>query len=376
MREESNMNKNLKHQLLVAVCCSATMVMLVENCLAGESAPNPAIAPFAAAQAKGYAETWAAHFRVAVERTNSVGMKLKLIPPGEFNMGATQVEIDRFVSEARQRQVVKLLIDLIQVDAPQHRVKLTRPFYCGAHEVTVGQFRQFVNATGFQTDAEKEGAKVLVYDPPATWKGVAGLNWQTPGIPQDDSHPVVAVSWNDAVAFCVWLSGMERTRYRLPTEAEWEFACRAGTTTAWYVGDDPSALRTAANIADQSYRRTHPSAMDVASWDDGFAYTSPAGRFQPNAFGLYDMHGNVWERCQDWWDAKYYEHSPTVDPTGPDAPVAAPVYGGCKVARGSAFDVGSYSCRSGWHKGADTPSGATQYTGFRVVCEVMKETGK
>jgi formylglycine-generating enzyme required for sulfatase activity len=233
----------------------------------------------------------------------------------------------------------------------------------------VGQFRQFAQATGFRTDAEKEGGKVMVYDPAApAWPTVMGLSWRQPGIPQEETHPVVAVSWNDAVAFCKWLSEREGKIYRLPTEAEWEFACRAGTTTAWSVGDNEQGLRVAANIADESYRQKHPGAV-VAPWNDGFAYTAPVGSFQPNAFGLYDMLGNVWERCQDWWDAKYYDRSPVSDPQGPDSPVPHPIYGGCRVARGGAYDLGPYACRSGWHKGADLPANATQYTGFRVVCE-------
>ena len=120
------------------------------------------------------------------------------------------------------------------------------------------------------------------------------------GFEQTDEHPVVNVSWNDALAFCRWLSKKEGKICRLPTEAEWEYACRAGSTTRYCFGDDASDLGEYAWYGANSDRKTHP-----------------VGTKKPNAWGLYDMHGNAWEWCADGYDAEYYEKSPTDDPTGP-----------------------------------------------------------
>ena len=150
-------------------------------------------------------------------------------------------------------------------------------------------------------------------------------------------HPVVYVSWNDADEFCKWLSKKEGKTYRLPTEAEWEYACRAGTKTRYSFGDDPQELVRYANAADQDRKKLCPGCnVMIPSFDasgkptgkkipfpflagsDGFAWTAPVGKYKPNAFGLYDMHGNGWEWCSDWFDEHYYEKSPVDDPTGPD----------------------------------------------------------
>jgi serine/threonine protein kinase len=156
---------------------------------------------------------------------NSIGMKLVPIPPGKFLMGAPDDEPVRRDHEG-----------------PQHEVVLTRPFYIGVYDVTVGQFRAFVKETGYRTEAETsgEGATVLITDSEAKMDPKA--NWQNPGFEQTDDHPVVCVSWNDAKAFCDWLSKKEGKTYALPTEAQWEYVCRAGSTTRFYCGDDEQEL--------------------------------------------------------------------------------------------------------------------------------------
>src|SRR5262249_17434552 len=141
-------------------------------------------------------------------------------------------------------------------------------------------------------------------------------SWREAGFAQTHEHPVVNVSWNDAVAFCAWLSHKEGRSYRLPTEAEWEYSCRAGTDTRYYSGTDPETVALVGNVADASAKRKFPNWTTIKN-DDGYVFTSPVGRFQANAFGLHDMHGNVWERCQDWYDAAYYKKSPKQDPPGP-----------------------------------------------------------
>ena len=227
--------------------------------------------------------------------TNSIGMKFVLIPAGEFVMGSPKDEEDRLDDEK------------------QHRVRITKPFYLGVCEVTLGDFRQFVTDTGYKTDAEKDGRGGWGRN--ETEDGFdrdPKYNWRNPGFTQTDRHPVANVSWNDAAAFCAWLSKKEGRTYRLPTEAEWEYACRAGTTTRFYHGDDAEGLAKVGNVADASLKRKR---WAIAS-DDGYAFTSPVGGFRPNDFGLYDMHGNVWEWCQDWYDEDRFGKTPLNDLIG------------------------------------------------------------
>ncbi len=248
--------------------------------------------------------------------TNSLGMNFTLIKAGEFLMGSPDTDKDAFDDEK-----------------PQHRVRITRPFYLGVHEVTRGQFRRFVDDSGYQTEAEKDGkggwgwngdAKKFEQNPKYTW-----LN---PGFDQTDEHPVVNVSWNDAVAFAEWLGRKEGVTYRLPTEAEWEYACRSGTTTKYCNGDDSEGLAAVANIADGTLKTKYPKLSSSIAAQDGFIYTAPVGRYNPNAWGLFDMHGNVWEWCSDWYAADYYKRSPVDDPQGPDgASIRVPRGGGCYV---------------------------------------------
>ena len=119
---------------------------------------------------------------------------------------------------------------------------------------------------------------------------------------------MVNVSWNDAVAFCKWLSKKEGKTYRLPTEAEWEYACRAGTTTRYYSGDDPETLAKVGNVADAAFKAKFPDWEYTIKANDGYVFTAPVGKFKPNAFGLYDMHGNAWQWCADWYGEEYYAH--------------------------------------------------------------------
>jgi len=246
--------------------------------------------------------------------TNSIGMKFVLIPAGEFLMGSPKDEEGR------------------DDDEKQHRVRITNPFYLGVHEVTVGDFRQFVTDTGYKTDAEKDGLggggwnetkDSPDYGPKYAWRNV--------GFRQTDRHPVVNVSWNDAVAFCRWLSTLEGRTYRLPREAEWEYACRAGTTTRFYCGDDEDCLTTVGNVADASLNREWPREKWGVTSSDGYAFTSPSGSFRPNDLGAYDMHGNVWEWCQD----RYSSHLPP-------PPGAA----GCRMTRGGGWSSPAIDVRS------------------------------
>jgi sulfatase modifying factor 1 len=274
---------------------------------------------------------------------NSIGMSLAEIHAGHFTMGSPEDEVGR------------------RGDEPQRRVTITRDYHIGKYEVTRGQFRHFVEATMFRTESERNGDGGWGYD------DVIGLipapdpkfTWRNTGYPQTDDHPVVNVSWNDAVAFCNWLSKSEGQTYRLPTEAEFDYACRAGTSTTFYFGQDPEQLAIYANTTDAKLKQRFPDRNSIAA-DDGFLFTAPNGSYKPNNWGLHDMSGNVWE-----WTADWYHNSPptepSIDPTGPKTGTHRVIKGGdwyhdCAFARSaSRFPIPPALCR--------------RHAGFRVVRE-------
>jgi formylglycine-generating enzyme required for sulfatase activity len=178
------------------------------------------------------------------------------------------------------------------------------------------------------------------------------------GYVQTDKHPVVCVSWNDAVAFCKWLSGKEGKTYRLPTEAEWEYACRAGTKTRYFSGDDPRTLADVANTADAAAKGKLELHFALKA-SDGYAFTAPVGQLKPNAFGLYDMQGNAWQWCADWYGKNYYGKSPLDTPRGPD-------YGDRRVVRGGTWCYWPNDARSAKRAG-NSPNDRLDITGFRVA---------
>ena len=215
-----------------------------------------------------------------VEITNSIGMKLVLIPPGKFMMGSP----DSASFPPNQK--------------PQHQVRITKPFFLGKYEVTQEQYE-----------------KVMGTNPSAFSK--SGLYSEKFADRDTGDLPVEMVSLADAQEFCRKLSELPGEKeagrhYRLPTEAEWEYACRAGSTTKWCFGNDQSRLGNYAWYRKNSEGETHQ-----------------VGRKNPNAWGLHDMHGNVWEWCTDWHDVEYYRNSPTDDPTGPSEGSDRVSRGGC-----------------------------------------------
>jgi formylglycine-generating enzyme required for sulfatase activity/serine/threonine protein kinase/Leucine-rich repeat (LRR) protein len=282
--------------------------------------PPLAIAPFDAKQARAHQEAWAKHLGTTVETTNSVGAKMVLIPPGEFLMGSSDEQVEAALKVADEINAGQPTKDRIQnAERPQHKVVLTKPFLMGATEVTIGQFKKF-SAAGYQTEGEKQAIATKTASPPKasapSQPPVAPpqpvKTYLNPGYSVTDDSPAAQITWNDAVAYCRWLTAQEKVIYRLPTEAEWEFACRAGTTTQYSFGDDAAFL-------------------DLYGWyiKNQSGNSQPVGTKLPNAFGLFDMHGNLFEWCQDFWNEKWYELSPTNDPTGSTYIVGWVMRGGC-----------------------------------------------
>lgn len=283
------------------------------------------------------------------EIKNDVGMTLRFVPPGTFTMGSPVSEIGREAQET------------------PHEVELTRGFYLGAHEVTLGQFKQFVAETKFHTDGERDGKGGYGIDESGKIERMhAKFTWKSPGFEQTDNHPVVNVSWTDAKAFCNWLSARESKSYRLPSEAEWEYACRAGTKTAYSHGDAAEGLADVGNGADGSARAKFPEWSKGIKAMDGHVFAAPVGRYKPNALGLHDMHGNVWEWCEDWYVPNSYPRDKQVNPTGP-------VSGNARVQRGGGWSSDTNRLRSAARIGRDPSAYRGCYLGFRVVLEQADE---
>jgi formylglycine-generating enzyme required for sulfatase activity len=305
---------------------------------------------------------------------NRLGMQFVPIPAGSFWMGnAERPEALARAYPQLPGQRFALLAD----ESPVHLVRIRKAFELGRHEVTVGQFRRFVQASGYRPESERDGTGGYgynpAYDPASTPRGDAfegrhpRYSWRNPGFAQGDDHPVVNITWNDAQALADWLTRTEGRRYRLPTEAEWEYACRAGTRTRYPHGDDPEALLRHANLFDQASAQHWPTWQAQAlKGHDGYAFTAPVGRFAPNAFGLHDMLGNTWEWVADWHAddtyAKNAAQSPATDPQGPPE-------GNVRVRRGGSWHTWAFYARCGFR---NWNSPETRYTlvGMRLLREV------
>ena len=235
---------------------------------------------------------------------NSLGMRLVNINPGSFTMGTP------------------IWCEIADLDESAHEVRLTLPYYLGVFEVTQGQYQDVMqaNPSHFRNDKRHDATH---------------------------EFPVDRVTWMEATEFCRRLSALPSERragrvYRLPTEAEWEFACRAGNAALYHFGDDPEELRLYAWFAGNAERSTQP-----------------VGRKLPNASGLYDMHGNVWEWCSDWYDQYDSRNLVTEDPQGPEQ-------GDYRVVRGGAWRSPEENCRSA-DRGCESPTRRCDRVGFRVL---------
>ena len=234
-------------------------------------------------------------------RVNRLGMTFVRVPAGQFLMGAPDEDTSARADER-----------------PRHLVRITKAFELGTTEVTVGQFRAFVTATGYETDAEAGRIEAVFGDANQRKQRAMRYSWRDPGLGrrQGDDEPVVQVTWNDAAEFCRWLSTQDGRTCRLPTEAEWEYACRAGCSALWFCGDDVEVVQRYAWLQDDVGGTTHP-----------------VGTKLPNAFGLFDMHGNVWEWCLDHYGP--YPSKPRDDPNGPDRGKKRILRGGACTRKGT-----------------------------------------
>jgi formylglycine-generating enzyme required for sulfatase activity len=279
------------------------------------------------------------------------GIVLVLIPAGEFLMGSPENELERSKGQ-RERQ---------------HRRIISKPFYMGETEVTVGQFRRFVRAKGYQTDAERgtsdndhnsKGAFATVPLGDREWNTEA--NWQNPfpnlkDYKLQDNHPVVQISWNDARQFCLHFS------LRLPTEAQWEYASRAGSQTRFPWGEAEAGGKGFANLADAASRKRFPVTNVFFPFDDGAALISPVGRYKPNPWMLYDLIGNVEEWCEDAYQK--YPADGADESAAPGDPSAA------RILRGGSWLSNSTTGRAATRIGMK-PSSRRDFQGFRVVATV------
>ncbi len=208
------------------------------------------------------------------------------VPTGRFQMGSPSHEADRKTNEG-----------------PMHEVRIDYALAVGKFEVTRGQWRQFLSESG-----RSGSTGCTVFDTSQNkWVLQNDKSWRDPGFAQDDKHPVVCVKWNEVKAYAEWLGRKTGKRYRLLSEAEFEYVNRAGTSTPWFWGSDPQQACRYANNADTQYAqwRGWPGVTGGAKCDDGYANTGPVGRYQPNVFGLYDTTGNVWEWTEDCWNEGY-----------------------------------------------------------------------
>ena len=269
--------------------------------------------------------------------------EMVVIPAGRFVMGAVPDEEERegLSDQFRNRS------------QPQRGVNV-EPFSAGKFEVTRGQYRVFAEATGRSSD----GCFVWAG---AEFEKDQTKDWRNPGYAQDDPHPVACVSWDDASAYVRWLSQKTGRDYRLLTEAEWEYAARAGATTTRFWGDAGNMSCGYANGADLTAMAQVPGASYwlVANCNDRYAYTAPVGSYRANAFGLYDMLGNVGEWTQDCWNGNY---------SGAPTDGSAWAAGDCflRVVRGGSWEDAPLGLRAAYRVGS--PTVIRVYTrGFRVA---------
>jgi formylglycine-generating enzyme required for sulfatase activity len=315
---------------------SEDLTALLAACLASRAERRPDDAGVLAARLRALMAPSAAPRHSSRASVNHpLGMRFAYCPPGTFLMGSPPAE------RGRQPHVS---VSPNSAET-QHRVRLSCGFYLAVHPVTRGQFARFVRETGYRTEAEVRGSADEWTG--SAWQSVPGRSWRAPGFDQRDDHPVCCMGWGDVQAFCAWLTRLDGRTYRLPTEAQWEYACRSGTATPFAFGETLST-----DLANYDGRRAYGTGVPGVRR----GRTTPVGSFPPNAWGLHDMHGNVWEWCADWLG--YYPEGEVEDPIGPASS------GFCATRGGSWANDPSY-CRSA-HRDWNQLTICYTTVGFRV----------
>ena len=300
--------------------------------------------------------------RDPLERTKvftdpTTGMEFVLVPGGCYMMGQSEKGKRQLIKERGQKEYDQYFKD----DLPRHEVCVDA-LYVAKHEVTVGQFRRFVKATGYRTDAEKnsdgkQGCYAMKGADGLSWR--KGYDWNFPGFIQEDNQPVVCVSWNDSQKYIDWLNRQGNQTYRLATEAEWEYAARGNSDTIRFWGDDPDQACSYANVADRTKSPRNTSFSNKHECSDDYWFTSPVGTYRPNPFGLYDMLGNVWEWTGDRYSSSYYKGSPRHNPQGSSS-------GSSRVIRGGSWGNDPAIARAA-ARYRGRPGDRSENLGFRLV---------
>lgn len=239
------------------------------------------------------------------EYENSIGIKLIKIPAGKFLMGSLETPEKLVSAFARyyKNSDKPIKEEWFADEHPPKESLVKKSFFLGKTEVTVGQFEEFVNATNYRTTSQQDVSGGVGIDAAGKLSVSTTFSWKNPGFKQTSTHPVVNVSWCDADEFCKWLSKQEGKTYRLPTEVEWEYACRAGTSTRYWFGDNPEDLAKYDNVADRTAREKFSDWFGCISERDGHIFTSTVDAFPANLFGIIGMHGNVCEWCHDTYSS-------------------------------------------------------------------------
>jgi formylglycine-generating enzyme required for sulfatase activity len=286
------------------------------------------------------------------EVTNSVGMKMVAVPSGTFTMGSTDAEVRRLQNEWTIPE------DLLRTEQPAHKVDISGTYLLGKYPVTVGQFRLFVEETGYRTVAEAQGFGWVYDQGKKHWVKKSNVSWRNPGTQTGDDYPVTLLCYADAEAFCNWLSRKEGRKYALPTEAQWEYAARSGQDGQRFPwgNDYPDGRKL--NIAD----RRSPMPWADRTVDDGYAGPSPVGSYEPNGFWLYDMVGNVWQLCADYYEPRAYQGKDSAVTTDPGGPAR----GKKRVVRGGNWAFGAGIARNAFRTGIDSDL-CVDMAGFRVA---------
>lgn len=304
--------------------------------------PAPVLVNDSPARIQELQRAWAEHLKLPAEIAVPVGenihIDLVLIPPGEFMLGTLEEAFQKSKSPSSPDDPDP---QFVTADLPQQLARITSPFYLSKNEISRKQFRHFINQTSYTTDAQITRSDSSDFDstqnsPQNTW--ASDLDGTL-----SENHPVANLSWYDASNFCGWLTRIQsRFEFSLPAEAQWEYACRAGTTSNWYTPDE--------------------SELSKYAWFQSTT-SHPCGQLQPNAFGLFDMHGNVSEWCQDYFSDKDSFSNSVNNPSGPNTGVY-------RIIRGGSATREAENCRSASREGLK-PISRDVLTGFRV-CAMIK----